>query len=56
MNVLLCCLILTLITTIVFEAVMTDILNGRHVNQLAPEEPGLYQDPIDNKENPTDEF
>ena len=39
-----------------FEAVMTDILNGRHVNQLAPEEPGLYQDPIDNKENPTDEF
>jgi hypothetical protein len=39
-----------------FEAVMTDILNGRHVNQLAPEEPGLYQDPVDNEENPTDEF
>ena len=39
-----------------FEAVMTDILNGRHVNQLAPEEPGLYQDPVDNEENPTNEF
>ena len=39
-----------------FEAVMTDILAGRHVNQLQPEEPGLYQEPTDNDQNPTDEF
>ena len=39
-----------------FEAVMTDILAGRHINQLHPDEPGLFDGPVDNEENPTDEF
>ncbi len=39
-----------------FEAVMTDILAGRHVNQLTPDEDTEYQEPNDNQENPTEEF
>ena len=39
-----------------FEAVMTDILAGRHINQLTADNQNDYQEPTDNEENPTEEF
>jgi hypothetical protein len=43
-----------------YEAVMTDMLAGRHVNQIHPDDPSLFKDLIDNQEsddeNPTNEF
>ena len=39
-----------------FEAVMTDILAGRHINQLTSDVQSDYQETIDNEENPTEEF
>ena len=41
-----------------FEAVMSDILTGRHVSQTDPEEPGLYRGPVDNEsdEEPTEDY
>lgn len=42
-----------------FEAVMTDILAGKHISQTEPEDSGLFRKPIDNEEsedNPTNEF
>ena len=39
-----------------YEAVMIDILEGRHVNQLQSNDAALYQEPIDNDEEPTNEF
>ena len=38
-----------------FEAVMTDLLAGTHVNQLDVEN-SFYQEPVDNDEEPTNEF
>ena len=31
-----------------FEAVITDLLNGQHITQTEPDEPGLYRAPDDN--------
>jgi hypothetical protein len=43
-----------------FEAVMTDMLEGRHITQIEPTDPGLYRKPADNQEeeddNPTNDF
>ena len=42
-----------------FEAVMTDLLAGRHPTQIKPSDPGLYREPIDNgedTEDPTKDF
>lgn len=42
-----------------FEAVMTDILAGKHISQTEPSNPGLFRAPTDNEENdenPTEEF
>ena len=40
-----------------FEAVMTDMLQGRHVTQIEPDDPGLYREPVDNEEeNTTKDF
>ena len=40
-----------------FEAVMTDMLQGRHVTQIEPDDPGLYREPVDNEEeNSTKDF
>ena len=39
-----------------FEAVMVDLLNGKHIGQIDPEDSDLIGNPIDNDENPTNEF
>lgn len=42
-----------------FEAVMTDILAGKHISQTEPSNPGMFRAPTDNEENdenPTEEF
>ena len=42
-----------------FEAVLTDMLAGRHSTQIEPTDPGLHREPIDNgkdEENPTNDF
>ena len=42
-----------------FEAVITDMLSGRHTTQIEPTDPGLYREPIDNNEDeekPTNDF
>ena len=39
-----------------FTAVLTDMLAGKHVNQLGPDGPGLFDGPVDNDDNPTSEF
>ena len=42
-----------------FEAVITDMLAGRHATQIEPNDPGLYREPIDNNEDdekPTNDF
>ena len=42
-----------------FQAVMTDMLQGRHVTQIEPDDPALYREPVDNgeaHENPTKDF
>ena len=42
-----------------FEAVMTDLLKGRHTTQISPEDPGMYREPIDHGEDenePTKDF
>ena len=31
-----------------FDAVMTDMLAGRHISQTEPEEPGLFRKPSEN--------
>jgi hypothetical protein len=31
-----------------FEAVMTDMLAGRHISQTEPEQPGLFRKPSEN--------
>ena len=31
-----------------FEAVISDMLNGQHITQTEPDEPGLYRAPDDN--------
>lgn len=38
-----------------FEAVMTDMMKGRHVSQTEPDEPGAYRAPADNGEEDSDE-
>ena len=38
-----------------FEAVIHDLLAGKHPNQLHPGETGLFNGPVDNDENPTEE-
>ena len=35
-----------------FEAVMTDLLEGRHTTQIKPDDPGMYREPTDNGEDP----
>ena len=40
-----------------FEAVMVDLLSGRHTSQVEPQDPGLYREPTDNgEENTTEDF
>jgi hypothetical protein len=42
-----------------FEAVMVDMLKGRHISQTKPESPGLFEQPEDHQtddEDPTSEF
>ena len=42
-----------------FEAVMVDMLQGRHISQTKPESPGLFEQPEDHQtddEDPTSEF
>lgn len=39
-----------------FEAVMTDMLAGRHASQVNIHQEGLHRGPADNDENPTEEF
>ena len=38
-----------------FEAVMTDLLKGKHITQTEPDQPGMYRKPTDNTEN-SEEF
>ena len=38
-----------------FEAVMTDLLQGNHITQTEPEQPGMYRKPSENTED-TEEF
>jgi len=33
-----------------FEAVMTDLLTGRHISQTEPNQPGMYRKPTDNED------
>ena len=37
-----------------FDAVMTDILAGRHISQTEPTDPGKYRKPSDNEEPPNE--
>ena len=39
-----------------FEAVMLDLLNGTHITQTEPDDPGLYREPTDNEDDPTQDF
>ena len=39
-----------------FEAVMLDLLNGSHITQTEPEDPGLYREPTDHEDDPADDF
>ena len=42
-----------------FEAVLTDMAEGRHISQIEPDNPGLFRAPTDieeNDEKPTEEF
>ena len=39
-----------------FEAVMVDLLNGKHIGQVTPEDSDLLGNPIDNEDDPTNEF
>ena len=42
-----------------FEAVLTDMVAGRHISQIEPDQPGLFRAPTDNEENdekPTEDF
>ena len=39
-----------------FDAVMTDILAGRHISQTEPKDPGKYRKPADNTDEETEEF
>ncbi len=39
-----------------FEAVVTDLLEGTHITQAEPEDPGLYRETTDNDEEPTHDF
>ena len=39
-----------------FQAVATDLLEGNHITQAEPEDPGLYREPTDNDEDPTQDF
>ena len=39
-----------------FEAVVTDLLEGNHVTQVEPEDPGLYREPTDNDKDSTSDF
>ena len=34
-----------------FEAVLTDMVAGRHISQIEPDQPGLFRAPTDNEEN-----
>ncbi len=41
-----------------YEAVLTDFLEGRHISQVEPTDPGLFKTPTDNEEpdeNPTEQ-
>ena len=38
-----------------FEAVMTDLLAGRHISQTEPKQPGLFRKPAED-EDPNAEF
>ena len=38
-----------------YDAVMTDILAGRHISQTEPEDPGKYRKPTDNSDEPKSE-
>ena len=39
-----------------YQAVMTDLLQGRHSGQLNTNQDGLHRGPADNDENPTDDY
>jgi hypothetical protein len=39
-----------------FDAVMTDMLAGRHISQTEPNQPGLYRKPAENTDEETEEF
>jgi hypothetical protein len=39
-----------------FEAVITDLLQGRHVGQMETDDPGLYREPVDNDDESTKDF
>ena len=41
-----------------FEAVMVDMLAGRHISQTKPDSPGLFDQPEDhrNDDDPTSDF
>ena len=38
-----------------FEAVMTDLLQGNHITQTEPDQPGMYRKPTENTED-SEEF
>ena len=38
-----------------FEAVMTDLLQGKHITQTEPEQPGMYRKPTEDTED-SEEF
>jgi hypothetical protein len=38
-----------------FEAVMTDLLKGKHITQTEPDQPGMYRKPADNTDD-SEEF
>ena len=37
-----------------FDAVMTDMLAGRHISQTEPKDPGKYRKPSENEEPPNE--
>ena len=39
-----------------FEAVMTDMLAGRHISQTEPKQPGLFRKPSENNDDKNEEF
>ena len=38
------------------QAVMSDIIEGRHITQIEPQHPGLFKKPDEDQFDPTDDY